>query len=104
MAAAGKSSTTGGKALLFKFKENTVTTVSRETLSEVARTLGFNETQTLHFAVARLRDEVLGGAQGVSRDTDREEPYPRLTAAQLLDVRSGAPRPRGKLVRRQSLL
>lgn len=103
MAAAGKSSTTRGKALLFKFKEDTVTTVSRETFSVVARTLGFNETQTLHFAVARLRDEVLGGAERASGDGDREEPYPPLTAGQLLDVRSRAPRPRGKLVRRQSL-
>ncbi|MBI1990847.1 MAG: hypothetical protein HYS65_14230, partial [Betaproteobacteria bacterium] len=49
------------KSLLFKFKDDTVTTVSHEMFSEVAKTLGFNETQTLHLAIARLRDEVFGG-------------------------------------------
>lgn len=104
MAATSKSSTTKGKTLLFKFKEDTVTTVSRETFSEIARTLGFNETQTLHLAVARLRDEVLGAGQRGSGDGDGEEPYPPLTAGQLLDIRSRAPKPRGKLVRKESLL
>ena len=89
------------KKLLFQFKEDTVTTVSRETLSKVARTLGFNETQTLHFAVARLRDDVLRGENAGSGEG--EEPYPPLTIDQLLDIRSHAPKPRGKLVRRQSL-
>ena len=89
------------KSLLFKFKEDTVTTVSHETFSEVAKTLGFNETQTLHLAIARLRDEVLGDRQHGSGDG--EEPYPPLTAAQLLNIRSQAPKPRGKLVRKESL-
>ncbi len=89
------------KKLLFQFKEDTVTTVSRETLIEVAKTLGFNETQTVHFAVARLRDDVLRGGNPASDDA--EQPYPPLTADQLLDIRSHAPKPRGKLVRKQSL-
>jgi len=89
------------KSLLFKFKEDTVTTVSHETFSEVAKTLGFNETQTLHLAIARLRDEVLGDRQHGSGDG--EERYPPLTAAQLLNIRSQAPKPRGKLVRKESL-
>ena len=101
MAAMTKSTATKRKTLLFKFKDDTVTTVSHETFSEVAKTLGFNETQTLHFAIARLRDEVIGGGQRGSGAG--EEPYPPLTAAQLLDIRSQAPRPRGKLVRKNSL-
>jgi hypothetical protein len=89
------------KSLLFKFKEDTVTTVSHETFTEVARTLGFNETQTLHLAIARLRDEVLRDRQhGFG---EGEEPYPPLTAAQLVNIRSQAPKPRGKLVRKESL-
>ncbi|MGQ0752537.1 MAG: hypothetical protein ACT4PS_18570 [Betaproteobacteria bacterium] len=89
------------KSLLFKFKEDTVTTVSRETFSEVARTLGFNETQTLHLAIARLRDEVLRDRQDGSGDG--EEPYPPLTATQLVNIRSRAAKPRGKLIRKESL-
>lgn len=101
MAATTKSTATKRKALLLKFKDDTVTTVSHETFSEVARTLGFNETQTLHFAIARLRDEILGGGRRGSEDG--EERYPPLTAGQLLDIRSRAPKPRGKLVRKESL-
>ena len=101
MDARTKPEATRRKSLLFKFKDDTVTTVSHDTFSEVARTLGFNETQTLHFAIARLRDEVLGGGR---RGTgEGEEPYPPLTAGQLLDIRSRVPKPRGKLVRRISL-
>jgi len=102
MAATNKSTATKRKSLLFKFKDDTVTTVSHETFSEVARTLGFNETQTLHLAIARLRDDVIGGGQQGS--ADGEEPYPPLTAAQLVDIRSRAPKPRGKLARKESLL
>lgn len=90
------------KTLLFKFKEDTVTTVSHGTFSEVAKTLGFNETQTLHFAIARLRDEVLG-VEPRGSPVRGEEPYPPLTAGQLLDIRSQARKPRGKLVRKESL-
>ena len=55
MSATAKSTATKRKTLLLKFKDDTETTVSHETFSEVAKTLGFNETQTLHFAIARLR-------------------------------------------------
>ncbi len=89
------------KKLLFQFKEDTFTTVSRETLSEMAKALGFNETQTLHFAVARLRNDIRRGANLGSGDG--EEPYPALTFDQLFDIRSHAPKPQGKLVRKQSL-
>ena len=90
MTATTKSTATKRKTLLLKFKDDTVTTVSRETFSEVAKTLGFNETQTLHLAIAHLRDEVLGDGQRGSGDG--EEPYPPLTAGQLLDIRSRTPK------------
>lgn len=95
-----KSESPKRKSLLLKFKEDTVTTVSHETFSVVAKTLGFNETQTLHFAIARLRDEVLGGGHDSLRG---EDAYPPLTARQLLDIRSHAPKPRGKRIRKESL-
>ncbi len=101
MSATLKSTATKRKTLLLKFKDDTVTTVSHETFSAVAKTLGFNETQTLHFAVARLRDEILKGGRGGSGDG--EQPYPPLTAGQLLDIRSQVPKPRGKPVRKESL-
>lgn len=101
MSTTSKSAATKRKSLLFKFKDDTVTTVSHETFSVVARTLGFNETQTLHLAIARLRDEVFGGGQRGAMD--EEQPYPPLTAGQLLDIRSRAPKPRGKRVRKESL-
>ena len=101
MTTTAKSSATKRKALLFKFKDDTLTTVSHETFSELARTLGFNETQTLHLAIARLRDELLAGGRRGS--ADGEEPYPPLTAGKLFDIRSRAPKPRGKLVRKESL-
>lgn len=89
------------KKLLFQFKDDTITTVSRESLSEVARTLGFNETQTVHLAVARLRDQVLRSETPGSGG--EEERYAPLTADQLIDIRSHEPKPLGKLVRKQSL-
>ena len=101
MTATTKSTATKRKTLLLKFKDDTITTVSHETFSEVAKTLGFNETQTLHFAIARLRDEILKGGRAGSGDG--EEPYPPLTAGQLLDIRSRAPQPQGKPVRKESL-
>jgi len=101
MPATNKSAAAKRKSLLFKFKEDTVTTVSHESFSEVARALGFNETQAVHYAIARLRDEVLRG--GPPGSGDGEEPYPPLTAAQLLEIRSRAPKPRGKPVRKESL-
>ena len=57
--------------------------------------------QTLHLAIARLRDEVLEAAQQGTGAV--EAPYAPLTARQLLDIRSKAPQPRGRLVRRESL-
>ena len=38
---------------------DSVTRVSRPTLGAIARTLGLNETQAVHFALRRLADEIL---------------------------------------------
>ncbi len=101
MATTAKSAVAKRKTLLFKFKDDTVTTVSHETFSDVAKTLGFNETQTLHLAIARLRDEVL--ANGRRGAPEGGESYPPLTAGQLFDIRSRSPKRRGKLIRKESL-
>ena len=47
-------------ALLLKFKDtDTVNTVTRAAVREMSRTLGFNETQLVQYALAKLRAEVL---------------------------------------------
>ena len=89
-------------ALLLTFKEDTITTVSRRTFSVVAQKLGFNETQAAHYAFARLRDEILRRPRTAAADAGEEE-YPPLTAEQLLKIRETARKPRGKLVKRESL-
>ena len=45
------------KALLLNFKVDTLTTVSRASLRRIAKALGFSETQAVHFALARLRQD-----------------------------------------------
>ena len=101
MTAANKAIASKRKTLLFKFKDDTVTTVSDESFSKVAKILGFNDTQTLHFAIARLRDEILGAKKAGA--AEGEAPYPALSAGQLLEIRSAARLPRGKSIRKQSL-
>ena len=49
----------GKQPLVLNFKEDTLTTVSRSALRAMAKRLGFNETQTVLYALARLREEVL---------------------------------------------
>ena len=47
-------------ALKLQFKQGeTLNTVSRGTLKKLASHLGFNETQTVQYALARLREEVI---------------------------------------------
>lgn len=74
------------------FKEDTSTTASRGTLKLLANKLGLNESQTVLFALARLRDEVLGGKGPVGFDI---EP---LTSAQNAVLRKAAPKIRGKVL------
>lgn len=72
------------QALLVNFKNDTLTTVSRDTLRKVAARLGFSETQAVHFALARLRDEAL--------PAEAEEAYPPLTKLQISAVRKHEPK------------
>lgn len=46
--------------LLLQFRAgNTMTGVTRDTLKQIADRLGFNETQVVHFALARLAKDIL---------------------------------------------
>lgn len=76
--------------LVLNFKDDSMTTVSRETLRKVAKRLGFTETQTALFALARLRDEVL-----VAKDTDELVP---LTSEQHEAIAKAEPKGKGKVV------
>ena len=82
--------TTSKEALLLNFKDDTLTTVSRNTLRHIAKALGFSETQAVHFALARLREDALRG--------EAEEGYPPLTKAQLAAIRKHEPKRRGRVV------
>jgi hypothetical protein len=84
------SNATGKEALLLNFKVDTLTTVSRATLRRIANALGFSETQAVHFALARLREEALRG--------EPTENYPPLTNAQLAAIRKQAPKRRGRVL------
>jgi hypothetical protein len=77
------------EALLLNFKVDTLTTVSRETLRRVAKALGFSETQAVHFALARLREDALRG---------ESEGYPPLTKAQLAAIRKHEPKRKGRVL------
>ncbi len=77
------------EALLINFKNDTLTTVSRGTLRNVAKALGFSETQAVHFALARLRSEALS--------SDSED-YPPLTKAQLSAIRERQPKRKGRVL------
>ena len=78
------------EALLLNFKDDTLTTVSRRTLRHIAKALGFSETQAVHFALARLREEALRA--------ESEEGYPPLTKAQLDAIRKHEPKRKGHVV------
>lgn len=76
------------------FKEDTLTTVSRDALRALAKKLGFNETQTVLYALARLRDEVF-----VEQDAQRLVP---LTKTQHQAIAQAEPQGQGKIL--ESLL
>ena len=57
---AKSASTKSVRPILFNPRpHDTLTSISRDTLKLVAQTLGLTETQTMHFALAKLRREVL---------------------------------------------
>lgn len=96
-------------ALLLKFKEDTLATVSRSSVKLMAKKLGFNETQVTHYALARLREELLVGsgrptlAAGHRGPGIQDGDYPALTAEQLQIIRQHAPKRRGKPLTSDSL-
>ena len=85
--------TAAQKPLLLNFKQESLTTVSRKSLKELAKKLGFDETQTVLFALARLRDEVL-----VSTDSSEKDTFMPLTPSQHKKIAAAAPAKRGKVV------
>jgi hypothetical protein len=77
------------EALLLNFKVDTLTSVSRTTLRRIAKALGFSETQAVHFALARLREDALRG---------EDASYPPLTKAQLTAIRKHEPKRKGRVL------
>ena len=61
-------------------------------MRRVAKALGFSETQAVHFALARLREDALRG--------ESEEGYPPLTKAQLAEIRKHEPKRKGRVLSR----
>ncbi len=76
--------------LKLRFKEDTLTTVSRDTLKALAKKLGFNETQTVLYALARLSDEVFA-------EQDFEKIIP-LTKTQHQAMAKAEPKRQGKVI------
>lgn len=81
---------TNQQPLKLNFKDDTLTTVSRDALKTLAKKLGFNETQTVLYALARLRDEVF-----VEQD---KETFMPLTKAQHQAIAKAEPKGKGKVV------
>lgn len=52
-------SATPNQKLLLKFRSDAAHAVSRKTVKKMAKLLGFNETETTLFALARLRDQLV---------------------------------------------
>ena len=99
---------TRSAALLLKFKDDTLATVSRTSVKVMAKKLGFNETQVAHYALARLREELLAKSpQPIAvpkhKDSENDGDYPPLTSDQLAVVRRHAPKRRGKPLTSESL-
>ncbi len=82
--------TTSQHPLKLNFKDDTLTTVSRDALKALAKKLGFNETQTVLYAIARLRDEVF-----VGEDAAQYEP---LTRTQHQAIAKAEPKGKGKVI------
>ncbi|NLC35513.1 MAG: hypothetical protein GX772_03565 [Alcaligenaceae bacterium] len=83
-------STSNNQSMKLNFKDDTLTTVSRDALRALAKKLGFNETQTVLYALARLRDEVF-----VEQDTEKFMP---LTKTQHEAIAKAEPQKKGKVV------
>ncbi|MDM0067066.1 hypothetical protein [Variovorax sp. J31P207] len=82
--------TTTQQPLRLNFKDDTLTTVSRDALRALAKKLGFNETQTALYALARLRDEVF-----VEQDGEKLMP---LSKTQHQAIAKAEPKEKGKVL------
>ncbi len=71
------------------FADDALTRVSRDTLKALAKRLGFNETQTVHYALAFLKKEV---DERAAAPRQREGDHPPLPREQLEAVREHQPR------------
>jgi hypothetical protein len=85
---------TSQQPLKLNFKDDTLTTVSRDVLKALSKKLGFNETQTVLYALARLRDEVF-----VEQELEKFMP---LTKTQHEVIAKAEPKGKGKVI--ESLL
>ena len=91
-------------ALLLKFKNDTLATVSRDSVKDMAKALGFNETQVLHYALARLREELRAkSARPTPGPADAGDDYPPLSREQIAIVKKHAPKRRSKPLTSESL-
>ena len=74
--------------LLVAFREDSIMKVSRKTLTRMCKALGIDQTQTVHLALARLREDVLGP----NAKQKMEEDYPALTTEQAAFIRKHEPK------------
>jgi hypothetical protein len=87
------------QTFLLKFKNDTVTTVSRKTVDALSDVLGMDVTQTVHIALACLRDDLLKNSVArTNSPPGGPEDYPPMTATQLIGIREMARKPKGKLI------
>lgn len=84
------AATAKNQALLLNFKSDTLTGISRDTLRALAKKLGFSETQTIHFALARLSED--------AQQADLEESCMPLTKEELVAIRKHEPKRRGRII------
>jgi hypothetical protein len=80
------------KPFMLNFKEDTLTTVSRATVRTLSEKLGFNETQTVLYALARLRDEV------VISDGSSTENFKPLRRRQHEVLKNAEPKTQGRVI------
>ena len=81
------------RPLMVNFKEDTLTTVSRATVRNLSDKLGFNDTQTVLYALARLRDEVI-----TPKETRAVEDFKPLTKKQHAVIARAEPKGRGRVL------
>jgi hypothetical protein len=76
--------------LVVNFKQESVTTVSRQAVRVMSKKLGLTETGVVHYALAQLRNEVL--------DEDERDELAPLTVAQHQRIAQAGPKKRGKVI------